>query len=670
MKLRDSVAMLPYVSQAYVSKLTRLGISTVGDLLIHFPSYHRDETTISKISEVQADSKVVLQAKVEGIKSLRIKGGRSMQTATLFDEDGAKIGATWFNQPFLENSIKHDTEYLISGTIKDYRGKLGIFPNFYEKIYHDKAQVHLGRIAPQYPLTGGITIKWLRNRINHIIEHLDEIEDLQVLQLQLMQVELDTNVTQALRNAHFPQDEAELAKSVSQLQELELTDLQLKLLAMQASRKKFKAQPVSFDAEAVRNFITGLAFGLTIDQELAVTDILADLKKDEPMTRLLQGDVGSGKTIVAAIAALATASAGKQTVILAPTTVLANQHAAKFADYFQNTPWSVSLVTGSTKSGKQIDQYADIVIGTSAVLARRHSLVKNLGLVIVDEQHRFGVRQRDELLSPLNLTQDEHPHVLSMTATPIPRTLAMALFSHLSVSSITTKPQGRLPIKTFLVEEAKRPDSYEWIREHVNNTFQQVYWICPLIEESEKSDTVSAKKTFETLQKEIFPDLKVELLHGKMSNDEKQKVMDNFASGETDILVSTSVIEVGIDVPNATVMVIEGAERFGMAQMHQIRGRVGRGSDQSWCFLFTGEEITSDAQARLEYFTQHTDGLEIATYDLHRRGPGEVYGVKQAGIPNLKIARLDNIELVRACRALADKFWALGIKRINLFARD
>jgi ATP-dependent DNA helicase RecG len=345
-------------------------------------------------------------------------------------------------------------------------------------------------------------------------------------------------------------------------------------------------------------------------------------------------------------------------VVLAPTTVLANQHFLTFEKLLQDMPINLQLITASTKA----DEGGDILIGTSAVLARKDKLIKNLGLLVVDEQHRFGVSQREELLHPFEIS-NRQPHVLNMTATPIPRTLALALFSELEVSTINTKPKGRLPVKTFVVPEFKRPDSYSWIAKQLSENHEQAFWICPIIEESDVLQVNSAKQTYQHLQN-IFPKLNIGLLHGKLTPKQKQEVMSEFAAGDITILVSTSVIEVGIDVPNATIMVIEGAERFGLAQLHQLRGRVGRSHQHSWCFLFPTEDT---ANTRLTYFASHSDGLKIAEYDLEQRGPGEVYGTRQSGIPNLKIARLNDLSLIKEAKKVADLFFESRIKQIDLF---
>jgi ATP-dependent DNA helicase RecG len=659
MLLTDSVTSLPQVNVKYERVLSKLGLHTVRDLLTHFPRYHRDTTEVSDIGNLTADGTFVVRAYPKSVSSIRIRGGRTLQKAVLSDASG-NIAATWFNQPYLKKALNPDQEYMFQGKAKINKTRLEFYPDNFEPIVEGRELVHLGRLSPQYPLTSGVTIKWLRNRIKHIVDQLEMVADLKD---ELSDLSPTPKITEAVQAIHFPKAEEEIEPARQKLGVAELVNLQLKLEIERQKADKQTGIAFEFDPTQVGEFVQRLPFKLTIDQQQAMAEIITDLRKHEPMNRLLQGDVGSGKTIVAIIGAFIAKLAGYQTVILAPTTVLAEQHFRTFQKFLGEFPFKIELVTSSTTTREP----ADILIGTSAVLARKSDLIENLGLVVVDEQHRFGVGQREELLAPLKVSAKNYPHFLNMTATPIPRTLALGLFGDLELSNITTKPAGRLPILTRLVPENKRVDSYDWVRGQVKSG-DQVYWICPLVNESEKLEIKSAVATFEHLQNEIFPDLKLALLHGQMKQAEKQEVMQQFTAGTVDILVSTSVIEVGIDVPNATVMIIEGAERFGLAQLHQIRGRVGRGNKQSWCFLFPSESNTSQmADQRLEFFAAHDNGIEIAEFDLQSRGPGEVYGTRQSGIPNLKIADLSNLDQVRKSRELAKQLWQQGIKSISLF---
>lgn len=664
--ISSPVTILPQVSDKYATKLTKLGIFTVLDLLTYFPRYHKDSSEILLFSETELDSEVTVAAEVETITSTRIRGGRTLQKAKLLDEQGTIMPATWFNQPYLVKALSSAPRYLFSGKVKDYRGNLTFFPNTYEPIIGGREQVHLGRIAPQYSLTAGVSPKWLRNRIKFLLDNLDLAEELNA---QLAEIAHYFEMTSeqllaAIKDIHFPESETDFDTAKHVLSLVELTNLQLKLVAKFSSQKAFHAPRLEFDQQRIGEFVKQLPFELTTDQQTTVAHVLTELRGEQPMYRLVQGDVGTGKTIVAVIASLAAAMSGLQTIVLAPTTVLAKQHAETFSEFLKEKDIKTLLVTGNTQTQTEL---ADVLIGTSAILARQASLVKNPGLIIVDEQHKFGVGQREELLKPFNFPEKKFPHFLDMTATPIPRTMAMALFGDVEVSTIKSKPAGRLAIKTFLTPESKRESSYDWIRTQVQDKGEQVYWISPIIDESETVAANSAKKLYKHLSEEVFPDFKVGLLHGRIKPDEKTRVMQDFAEGKIQILVSTSVIEVGIDVPNATVMMIEGAERFGLAQLHQIRGRVGRSDKQSWCFLFPTIKATDEAVERLKFFSEHTDGLEISEYDLQRRGPGEVFGAKQSGVPNLKVASLTDLAQLKQSREIAEKLYQDGIKSIPLF---
>ncbi len=670
MRLSDSVTIIPGVSDRYASKLTRLGITTIKDLLTHFPRAYADESGLTDIASLRVGEKTVIKAYPHSVRSIKLRTGKTLQTGMLSDDTGS-IKSSWFNQPWLEKQLNSEKEYLFSGTPKDYRGSITFFPTGVEAVKSSGEQLHLGRIVPLYRLTEGISAKWLRSKVKVLVENLNLAAELLDITKKL-KLDDELDLLEAIYHVHFPNQEEDLTKARHNLQLLELANLHLKVRWQQASKEKFSAPEVVIDRNLVEDFITNLKFKLTADQNKVLSQTLAEIEGAEsPMNRLVQGDVGTGKTIIAVSLALAIVRAGYQVVVLAPTTILAEQHFQNFTDILKDYNLAIKLVTGNTKA-KDTGQ---ILIGTSAILARKQHLIQKLGLVIVDEQHRFGVQQREELLKPL-LTEKTAPqrgglkvlpHLLTMTATPIPRSLALVLFKDIKVSTIRTKPQGRKPINTFIVPESKRDDSYDWIRHKVQQDGEQVFWICPLIEESETLEIKSAKQTYSFLTEEIFTDLRVALLHGKLKNDEKLKIMEDFAAGKIDVLVSTSVIEVGIDVPNATAMIIEGAERFGLAQLHQIRGRVGRSDKQSWCFLFPSAGVSEEGLARLQFFSSSNDGLEIANFDLQLRGPGEVYGTRQAGVPNLKIANIMDMPLLEESRGIADKLFQQKIKSITLF---
>ncbi|HRN69873.1 MAG TPA: ATP-dependent DNA helicase RecG, partial [Candidatus Woesebacteria bacterium] len=519
--------------------------------------------------------------------------------------------------------------------------------------------IHLGRIVPVYPQVYGLSSKTIREKIffvmNTVLKHnsYEYLPDTIRTSQQLMEE------TEALRLIHFPEKMADLdaAKERIGFDELFTKMLSSKLVKKQWE-KEIVIKPYKFTKKIEKNitdFIASFPFALTGAQQRSVNEILGDLKKKTPMNRFLQGDVGSGKTAVAAIAAYTAFLNGSQTLVMAPTEILAQQHFATMSKLFANYPVKVAIQTQAnktfTKKNSDTSGY-DIIIGTQALLSNYVDF-KNVGLVIVDEQHRFGVRQRAQLKQ-----KGINPHLLTMTATPIPRTVSLTLYSELDLSIIDEMPKGRLPIKTYIVTTGKRNDCYKWVRNKIKQDKDQVYVICPLIEESE-SETMqtvkAANKEYEYLQKEVFPDCKVALLHGKMKSAEKDTVMKEFKEKKYDILVSTSVVEVGIDVPNATIMIIEGAERFGLAQLHQLRGRVGRGDKQSYCYLFTS---TKDAEqnSRLKFFTQTNSGMKLAEFDFKIRGPGDLYGTQQSGYSDLKVADLTNIQLVHKVKNAVEQF--------------
>lgn len=523
-------------------------------------------------------------------------------------------------------------------------------------VYEEKKseQTHIGRIVPVYHQTEGITSKWIRDKIKPLInEWVKEFHE--YLPTTVIKKYELIGYSDAIREAHFPTSEESLKEAKKRLSFDELFLLQLKAL-----QKKWYWQNIGFHEQksiplhpTTISFIKSLPFELTTAQKKSLKEILDDLNKKFPMSRLLQGDVGSGKTIVAATAILNTILADYQTVLMAPTEILAVQHYHSLFKLFKDYGFNIQFLSGSTPDQQKkeiINQIkngnVDLIIGTHALIQENVSF-KNLGLAVIDEQHRFGVKQRDILKS------NNSPHLLSLSATPIPRTLAMTIYGDQDLSIIDELPKGRQQIITRIVPENKRQDAYNWIHEQIMQG-RQAFIICPLIDESDLLELKSAISEYEHLQQDIFPDLKIGLLHGKMKATEKDEIMELFKNNKLNILVSTSVIEVGIDVPNASIMVIEGAERFGLSQLHQFRGRVGRGEHQSYCFLFT-KNINDDSKLRLQAMAQYSSGFKLAEIDLSIRGPGEIFGVKQSGIPDLKMASLTDSETISVAREAAQQ---------------
>ncbi len=646
-------------------KLLNLDIRSLIDLLYHFPSSYQDSSQTKKISELKAeDTNFTLNIKLEKFADIRLKGGRTMQRANATDESGT-IELLWFNQPFLKNL---SGRYLhISGKVTKRKNKLQIINPTYE--YSEQKSIHTGRIIPFYPLTGGITQKRIRKIIKNALEInkrqnliQDPLSETITNQFELISLE------KALTNIHFPKDLNSQNRAKYRLAFDELLNIQLNLEKTRLIRKQFRSPSIKFSAKHINKFLRNLPFTPTNDQRTSIETILKDIKGTSPMYRLLQGDVGSGKTLVAIASAYKTTLSGKHAVVMAPTTVLAEQLHTNFNNILSGFNTNIHLITSSTKNidkpqvktdqitldkpkklNKTNNTVGDIYIGTHALLYQQERFKDNLGILVIDEQHRFGVEQRNALIQKT----DSHPHVLLMSATPIPRTLAVSIFGDIDISIITEKPKGRKPTKTYYVSEQKREDFYKWIQQKVEKG-EQVFWICPLIENSENLKHKSIDETHEELIKK-YPTLKIKKLHGRMKNLEKNSLLKDFKEKKFDILLSTTVIEVGIDIPNANTIVIESSERFGLATLHQLRGRVGRGEEESFCLLFTSNNIdnTSQVEKRLKYFSSEHDGLKIAEYDLKNRGPGEVYGIRQSGVPNLKIASLTDLALIKKTNTAA-----------------
>ncbi|MEK7100387.1 MAG: ATP-dependent DNA helicase RecG [Patescibacteria group bacterium] len=618
MLITDSISTLPFVGPTYEKKLEKLGILTISDLLHHIPHRYLDFSKITKIRDLKIGEVVTTIGTITFLRNQPTKSGRLMQIGQIEDETG-KISVAWFSQPFLTRMLYPGTKIAVSGELSWFNKQPAFFSPQYEKIEEDHDTVHTGKIVGIYPATAGLSSKWLKARIKYVIDRI-EIEN-----------KLDDS---AFRKIHFPKDLEDTVEARERLAFNEFVDLLIK--AKERKKKLLKKKGINFsiDQKEIDKFTNHIGFDLTNSQKKVAREILSDISKHVPMNRLLQGDVGSGKTIVSAIAAYATYLNGYQTVFLAPTQILANQHHQTLIQLFSNSLIQIELVTGTTKTMKK----ADIYVGTHALL---NKTFEKVGLLVIDEQHKFGVKQ-------INFLQKINPHVLTMTATPIPRTIAQTLFSDMDLSIIDELPKNRQKIKTWLVPSEKRDKAYSWISEQIKNKNSQAFIICPLVEESESEtlkDVRSVKKEFESLQN-IFKNQKLGLLHGKLKEKEKNEVLNKFKNEELDILVSTPVVEVGIDIPNATIMLIEGSDRFGLAQLHQLRGRVGRGSKESYCLLFT-ENDSDKANNRLTAMTKIESGFELAELDLKLRGAGDVLGTKQSGFGNLKIADWSDTKLIK-----------------------
>jgi len=639
----------------YASRLEKLGITTFYDFLFHLPSRYEDYSLISKIAEVQTGETVTIQGQVLEMKTNYLRGGRikTMQKAMVTDGTGT-IELTWFNQPFLTKTIQINSTISASGRA-DRFGKsktLSLQSPEYEIIPENGEGIHTGRLIPVYPETQGVSSKWLRRQVyNLLTQNLSELNE--YLPENLLKRNHLMTFPQAIQEIHYPKnlDEAQKAR-----ERLAFDELLLMQLAAQKRRTQWqeKQKGIKFAVnkykKQINQCIDSLPFKLTSAQQSALDKITYDLQQATPMNRLLQGDVGSGKTVVAAISMYISFLNGYQSVLMAPTEILAQQHYATVSKLLEPLGVTVDLVTGSKKRITS-DSNFSILIGTHALLSEKIVFDK-LGLVIIDEQQRFGVEQRSIIRQ-----KGDNPHLLTMTATPIPRTVALTMYGDLDLSYLNEMPHGRKKIKTWLVPPEKRNGAYDWIRKEIKENKSQVFIICPFIEPSETMQTIKAvNQEYIHLSKEVYPDLKLGLLHGKQKAKEKDEILQKFRDGDFDILVATPVVEVGIDIPNATIIMIEAAERFGLAQLHQLRGRVGRGDKQSYCLLFTDSK-NAQTSTRLKAMETTHSGAELAELDLKMRGAGNLYGTAQHGIPKLKAATFSDTLLIQKAKLAADELF-------------
>jgi ATP-dependent DNA helicase RecG len=640
MTLQTPITQTGY--KRYSTRLAKLGIIKLEDFLWHLPSRYEDYSLVSKIGETQIGETVTVKGQVLDIKNQYLNRGRikSMQKATIADETGS-IELRWFNQPYLAKTITTKSTISASGQIKYAGRSRSMISPTYEVFFTNQTEtIHTARLIPVYPETQGISSKWLRRQIHNLLgSSTNELID--YLPEPLIKKYAFLPLAEALQTIHFPSTQSLAEKARERLSFDEFFLMQLAALKRRAEWKEEQhVTPYQIHAfqEQIEKAITNLPFHLTNAQRRAVDDILHDLQKNKPMNRLVQGDVGSGKTIVAALAIYATFLNGYQSVLMAPTEILASQQHASIKAFLEPLGVTVSLVTGSKKLK---DSTFHVLIGTHAVLSEKVRF-HNLGLVVIDEQQRFGVAQRS-----LIKQKGENPHLLTMTATPIPRTVALTMYGDLDLSYVNEMPVGRKKVKTWLVPPEKRDAAYAWIRKQLTETDSQAFIVCPFIEPSETMITIKAvNQEYERLSKEIYPDLNIGLLHGKLLAKEKNTVLQEFKNRRYDILLATPVVEVGIDIANATIIMIEASERFGLSQLHQLRGRVGRGDKQSYCLLFTDNKnaLTSE---RLKGMETIFSGAELAELDLKLRGPGNLYGTAQHGIPKLKVASFSDTELIQ-----------------------
>jgi ATP-dependent DNA helicase RecG len=661
--LDSPATVLRGVQDATARLLKRLGIYTVRDALLFFPFRYDDFSDLKPIAELEPGVNQTVVGTIWDVDVRRTRNNRPMVTATLADDSGI-ITVTWFNQEYIAKQLNHGDPVVISGKPIEFNGRLSFNAPEWEP--YDSELLHTGRIVPVYHSTEGLYRRTLRRIMHDAVDRFaDQMSDYIP---ERMKRDADLiDIATAIRQIHFPDSKVEAARARKRLAFDEFLMIQLGMLQRKRAWQESKqSMAMASEPGVLARFFSSLPFELTAAQKRVIGEITGDMASQMPMTRLLQGDVGSGKTVVAASALLVAMSNGAQGVLMAPTEILAEQHYKSLTKMMVGvevegrTP-AIRLLKGSTprKEKKQIYEEAsrgeiDMMVGTHAVIQEGVAF-KRLGLVVVDEQHRFGVMQRDALRQK-GIDAGLMPHTLVMTATPIPRSLALTIYGDLDVSVIDEMPPGRRLIKTRWVDATRRQQAYDFIEKKVEEG-RQAFVICPLVEESEKIEAKAAIAEYERLQAEVFPNRKLALLHGRMKPKEKEEVMAAFNAREADILVSTSVVEVGIDVPNATMMLVEGADRFGLSQLHQFRGRVGRGEHQSYCVLLA-EDAKGVAFERMQIIQDTHDGFRLAEEDLKIRGPGEFFGTRQSGMPDLRMAKLSDVATLTLAREQAKALFA------------
>lgn len=623
---------IPGIGPKTESKLHQLDIFSDWQLLYHFPHRYIDFSKVIPISKIVVDENCTISGLIIHSENIYTRNGKSLQKIILKDRSG-QVELIYFNQPFIIKNFKIGDTWAFAGTPSLYKNKVTIFAPEY-------GQYNTGKIIPIYPETKGLTSRWFRKTISlHLNTLQKNLND--ILPITLINKYHLLPLVKALKEIHLPQNQESLTAARLRLSLDEI----ISILALSCLQKKtwasftpkFTLKTNKNIDQKIKKLISSLPFTLTDSQINAWSEIKPELiSKDKVVNRLLCGDVGSGKTIIALLSAYLTSLNHHQTLVLSPTEILANQHLLTFQKYLPNIP--IYLLSAHQSLPKKIPNNS-IVIATHAAIFQKEIFLKSTALLIIDEQHKFGVNQRSFL------KQSQPPHTITMTATPIPRTISLTYFGNLDLSTLKNLPQDRLRVKTFLVPQNKIPDCYQWLQKDILKRHTQSFIVCPFIEESESALTIkSAKKEFENL-KELFPKLKLALIHGKTEIKSREKILADFAKNQINILVTTPIIEVGIDFPNATTIIIQSADHFGLSQLHQLRGRVGRGNKQSYCYLFT-ESSNESSLKRLDFLSKNNDGFKIAEFDLKTRGPGESFSTLQHGFPSLKIANLSDIKLI------------------------
>ncbi|MGE5251959.1 MAG: ATP-dependent DNA helicase RecG [Bacteroidota bacterium] len=653
--LNAPLTVLQGVGPRHAETLGKLGLYTLGDMLYYFPRRHEDYSQLKPIKSIWYGEQLTVIGTIQNVTTRPIRGGKAHIVEAMLSDGTGALRLSWFNQPWIANRLKAGEQVSVSSKVDQYLGRLVMNNPDWEPV--EIENLNTNRIVPIYSLTEKVNQKWLRNLMNQVISHFaplvpDALPESVRRSAGLMPL------GEALLNAHFPESQEKLAAARARLAFDEIFYLQVGVLRQKRDWKSMEARRFEVSDEWLAARLAALPFQLTDAQARALNDIRADLCSGRPMNRLLQGDVGSGKTVVAALAAAMIVQGGSQAAIMSPTSILADQHYRSFVSLLAGENGilqeaQIRILVGDTPESVKEEIRAGLADGSIKIVIGTHSLIEDpvvfqdLQFAVVDEQHRFGVEQRAALRA-----KGPSPHLLVMTATPIPRSLALTLYGDLDLSVMEELPAGRQPIATYVLRPQERERAYTLLRSQIADG-KQAFIIYPLIEESEKIEARAAVDDYETLSKDIFPSLKLGLLHGRLSPDQKDETMLKFRDREYDVLVSTTVVEVGVDVPNATVMLIEGADRFGLAQLHQLRGRVGRGSDQSYCLLIPTHENAAENE-RLQAMAESNDGFLLAERDLQQRGPGEFLGTRQSGYASgLRMASLTDVALIEKARSQA-----------------
>ena len=649
--LNDSLTTIKGVGPELENKFSLLGVNSIFDLINYFPKRYEDYSVVSKISEIKF-GKVTIKGHVRDAKGRYVRRGLHITEAVLTDESGS-IKIVWFNQPYRANAIKSSAEYFVSGNFELSNNRLTIMNPSMELASDFPANT--ARILPVYKLTKGITSNTIRKIVREIVPIIRKIDE-SMPEWILRESNLISR-SQALELIHFPEKSVDIQRAQERLGFDEVFELSLASLLNKNENNQEHSLKIEFKQELAIEFVKNLPFELTQAQRKVVWQIYKDIDLSKPMNRMVEGDVGSGKTVVATMAALMVISEGYQVAFMAPTEILARQHAQTIYELLKPLGMSekLGLIVGSMTSKEKQYVKDELSLGNIKFIVGTHALIEEnvkmekLALVVIDEQQRFGVEQRKKLMSKAT----EMPHFLSLTATPIPRSLALTFFGELDVSILDEKPNIRKPIITEIVSPNTKLEMYKNINSELDKG-HQMFVICPLITDSAVMDANSVEKIYKQLSEKDFKNRNIAMLHGKMKGDEKNKIMQDFIDKKTEILVSTTVMEVGVDVPNTTVMLIEAADRFGLAQLHQLRGRIGRGSDQGYCYLMLSD--SSAPSPRLRALVSSNDGFKLAELDLSLRGPGAIYGVSQHGELDLRMAKLDNLTLIKNARKRAEEF--------------